>query len=533
MRAVKPPHTNGSGTHGAGGGRSGRLGDADRVRPVEHLDINLEGDVLNALVTYPEMIGPSGVQPSDFYAGANETICRVLLELVARGGRVDFAALQAALADARLLEQVGGAAYLLRFSERFPARDVDVKRLRVLARRRVVAATARRVARATGDELGAALRALREAEAELQLVEHGDAGPEVLTLEQHALSIRPSGERRRTGFPTMDQAFRGGVPDGSLLMFNGAPGSGKTAFATVLGDRWEREGCAVLYYAADQHPDGILVRLAQLAGFSREAFEAPGRPGEAVRADFARGARGRLFTCFDPFGELVPRTLEQAIRALERMAGDRPRVLIVDSLQTAPCESASLIESPRARVDAVIAVLKAAARRGATVITLSEAHRGTYGAKSKTQQSKGIASGKESSGIEFQADALLYFAAVEGEPNLIDVEISKNSRFGDGTPDVRLSLDRGSHRLIEVAPPDASTLTAAEIEAREAAAAKERAIVLKAIREHRELKSASAVYRKVKGRKADVIAMVRELLDEGVIAKVGGALRVQEWGGEK
>lgn len=453
VRAVKPPHhTNGSG-NGAGVGRSSTLGAEDRVRPVEHVDMALEAAVLGALIVDSASAAASGVRPSDFYSGANGVLCGVLLALAAtRGGRpVGAEALRSALLDAGKLEQVGGEGYLSQIDvAAFPLAAADYRRLRLLARRRVVAATARRVARAAGDELAAAMLAYDEARRELDLLER-PAEAACLSIAEHALSMRPLGARYRTGFVGMDEAFRGGVPLGSLLMLNGAPAAGKTAFAAVLGDRWERAGCAVLYVAADQHVDGIVVRWAQLAGHSREAFEAEGIVGENVRAEFARANQGRALYPFDPYRDVRPRPLEQAITALEQVAGDRPRVLIVDSLQTVPCAAAEGAEGPRAAVDAVIGVLKNAARRGTTVIVLSEAHRGTYGAKSKVHQGKGIASGKESSAIEFQADALLYFAAVDGEPDLIDVEIAKNSRFGNGPCDVRLSLDRQRHTLTEIA----------------------------------------------------------------------------------
>jgi KaiC/GvpD/RAD55 family RecA-like ATPase len=265
-------------------------------------------------------------------------------------------------------------------------------------------------------------------------------------------SLRPVGLRLPTGFATLDAATRGGIPVGRVVVINGAPAAGKSTVAVSLGNRFERAGAAVVFLAADEPADGILTRFGQLAGYSRDSLESEGPVGDSIRANFARSSADRRIAVIDPDAHDSMCTIEHAEQALLHLAGDRPRVLVVDSLQTARCTAADGAESLREKIDAKIAVIKAIAKRGTLVIAISEMSRAGYRSGSRAENISALAAGKESGSIEYAAALLLGLRSVAGETGLVDVEVAKN-RLGSGKPELRLRLDFDRADFEEVAAP--------------------------------------------------------------------------------
>jgi KaiC/GvpD/RAD55 family RecA-like ATPase len=275
--------------------------------------------------------------------------------------------------------------------------------------------------------------------------------PKVASLSQLVPSyLQPVRFRLDTGFPTLDQATRGGIPSGKVVMLAGAPGAAKTSVSVYLADRWERAGACILYLAADEAPDGILMRLGQLAGFSRDALEDDSDAGEAVRIGFAKRSEGRAFYIADPDAESSLRTLEDASEALFKLAGDAPRVLVIDSLQTCQCAAASALESGRERMDAKIAAAKSIARRGSIVLCVSEMSRAGYMSGERGGNVSALAASKESGSIEYGASLLLGLRSVTGGGGAIAVEVAKN-RLGRDKPEFVLEMDYARASLREVA----------------------------------------------------------------------------------
>jgi KaiC/GvpD/RAD55 family RecA-like ATPase len=347
--------------------------------------------------------------------------------------------------------------------------------------------------------------------------------PPYLTVSEMVVSaLKPVGQRLSTSFETLDEATRGGIPLGRVLVLAGAPGAAKTTLSTFLIAQWEKAGCAVVYLAADEPAEGILTRLGQLHGFSREALESEGPAGEAIRAGFAERASGHAMAVIEPDADDSMCTIEDAERALLHLAGVKPRVLVVDSLQTARCAGAELAESARERIDAKIAVIKAIAKRGTLVVAISEMSRAGYPSGSRAENISALASGKESGSIEYGAALLLGLRSVANENGLIDVEVAKN-RLGGSKPEFRLKLDfdRASFEEVDL-PSEATSAHATE----EAKASRDRDRILTIVASRRDLRSASAVSRTAGGNKQDNLAMVRELTEEGLLVKVDGCFRV-------
>jgi KaiC/GvpD/RAD55 family RecA-like ATPase len=512
VRAVKQPQPNG------GAGRPARLRDEDRELALH--DLTLEREVLGACMLMPELIMPSEVVAGDFYSDANGVVWSTLLKLVADGVEpIDTSAVRGALHESNRLQSIGGDEYLLSLTDTIPHRHIDTKRLRRLACRRRVFDAARLVqARAGTDELPRALDVLDRARLELENIDR--EAKAVPTLAELALALGAVGPRLPVGLKSLDSATRGGVPLGRLLMLLGAPGASKTNFSTWLADGWERAGCAVAFVASDESREAIVTRFGQLDGHDRDALEGtdPGR-----RQIFARSSAGRSIMVVDPSDDGL--VLEDVGHMLATFAGDKPRVLFVDSLQTVPCGAAMQLETTRERLEATIAVCRRISRTGTLVVAISEMSRAGYRTGKRDQDIGALGAGAESRAIEYQAHLLIGMRPVLGEKGQIDLEIAKN-RLGHEKLEIRAMLDFASLQWREISKPVDD-----EVQREIKRSVSVRAAVVDAVRkgEHRSI---NALVRACGVRKRDTASMVRELEAEGVLSLVGGVYRLASQGGK-
>jgi hypothetical protein len=216
-------------------------------------------------------------------------------------------------------------------------------------------------------------------------------------------------------------------------------------------------------------------------------------------------------------------TLEEAGARLLEVAGDRIRVLIVDSLQTVPCEAARYIENPRERIDVVIATCKRLAKRGAIVIAISEMSRGGYRTGDRATDTAPIASGKESGNIEYGGALLLALYSVKGEQSLVDVVVTKN-RIGSAKPTFRVRANAERATFCEVASPVASS-PGTQLASERLDKAKER--VREVLRTRHDCKSARAVLRHANGTAAHNLDALQDMIEQGEVVTIDGHLRLQ------
>jgi replicative DNA helicase len=503
---VKAPPTQ------TGGGRVGRLS-RDDVKP-DLFDLTLERDFLAACTMFSELVLSSSVTESDFYSGQNAVIFAALLHLVANGEPTTTLSLRGHLHDTGRLAGVGGDEYLLSLTDTIPIRNVDSVRLRRLARRRRLQDCARNVAGYAGtDELPRAMAAFEAARVELEAL--ATVGRRVPLLADCISSIGAVGPRLPIGLPQLDAATRGGIPMGKFVALLGAPGANKTNLTTWLADGWERAGCAVAFVAADESRESVVVRLGQLDGFDRTLLE--GADG-GRRAAFARQAHARAIAVIDPFEDRV--SLEATEQLLIELAAGKPRVLIVDSVQTVPCDAAAGVETKREQIEAVVEVLKGIAKRGTLVIAISEMSRAGYRTGKREHDISALAAGAESRALEYAAHLLLGLKPVRGETGIVDIEVAKN-RLGPGKPEIRVSLNFETLCFREIDRPLDDEV---DREVHKSDALRTR--ILSAIAKDHELRTVNAVTRAAGARKRDAGSMLRELIEEGAIARVDGVYRV-------
>lgn len=229
-----------------------------------------------------------------------------------------------------------------------------------------------------------------------------------------------SGPPIPTGIAPLDRICRGGPRVGKLIICLGAPSSMKTGITAELASSFARRGIPALYLAADEPAEAVSIRWGQHIGIDRDDLE----NGKVVAK---RNTRDHIASI--PLelvdGDEDGATIENVARRIRSLWPDGPAVLVVDSVQKARANGSADADSLRAAVEAVVAALKAAAKKyGLLVIATSEVSRAVYRSKRDSENASGLAGGKESGGIEYAADLLLSFRSQKG--GRVRVEVEKN-----------------------------------------------------------------------------------------------------------
>lgn len=326
-----------------------------------------------------------------------------------------------------------------------------------------------------------------------------------------ALVLGNQGQQLPTKFPTLNEATRGGPRAGKLIVVGGAPGAGKTTWATQLAVDYTLDGYGVAILAADEDADGLLIRIGQQLGFNRESLENGDETTRAQLADRLRALPSLMLVDAEE-GSL---TLEKVSAELLRRSGG-PSVLVVDSVQTIRVNGAAAADGPRARIDLVMAALKTAAKQGHLVIATCELARGAYRSQNAADRIDDLAAFKESGGIEYGAAVALVLRSVKDGGGLIDVSIAKN-RLGQ-KPSFRLALDYNTAQLREVEMPDPRSIVAAQDEI---AMGKAKAAVMAALLSSKTpTTTTTQLAYTVRGRKQLTLRAIDALIKEGRIVKV-------------
>lgn len=251
------------------------------------------------------------------------------------------------------------------------------------------------------------------------------------------------GPRMPTGIPTLDRVTRGGLTQESVVVFGGAPGACKTTLVVHQAVHHAQQGRPVAILAADEGPNGLLIRIGQVLGLEREAVE-QGTAGEAFKQRVA-SLPLNIYSTDDP-GVTIESVAEE-------LAKQGPGVLVIDSLQTARTKTSGKATDGRSRLDDVVAVIKQCAMRYKhAVLVTSELSRASYRSKVVAEQIDDLAAFKESGSIEYAGTVLLVLRNPKGSGGVVDVTMPKN-RLGFEKADFRLQLDPDRATLSEVDKP--------------------------------------------------------------------------------
>lgn len=430
-------------------------------RYLPHADLRAEAAIIAcALVRGEERVGSrlvawgvADLDPADFWDRKHVEFWRAIRAIDARDEAINLVAVLAEMRAAGTLRIVP-TDYQIEIINGAPAIDdralagyVRVVR-ELAAKRRTREALARVGAQLFEGEVEDLARELEGTGARLRSCAPTGA---LTSAGEVVRAIAPARVKLATGFATLDLALRGGIPEGRLGVLQGPPGVAKTGLVCQFGLVAAAAGFAVAILAADEDAEGLAIRLGQALGAaSRDELEAV--DGAVARA--AAGDRLARLPIWLADGERPDATVEQVSAGLARQRGDRPSLLVVDSIQTVRAAGSAEADGPRARVDLVLKALKSQARvHRHIVLATSEVSRGRYRARARGERSSALASGKESGGIEYAAAVLLDLAGVPDLPGQIDVEIAKN-RLGAKDLVFRLRQDFARCTFTEIERPD-------------------------------------------------------------------------------
>jgi len=322
-------------------------------------------------------------------------------------------------------------------------------------------------------------------------------------------------ERLCTGWPTFDEASRGGFVLGKLGFLLGAPNAGKTAVAASLADRWLRQGVAVGVLCVDEDAGDFLTRLAVMCGVSLDDAE---KRSAATLATVEAALASLPLKLYGP--EWTIQAAAADLHAWMQSRGITRGAFFADSVQTITCDAALDATSLRTFVGANIKALAgAAARHRLAVLATGEIPRAAYDAG----RGDDTRAGKETGSIEFAAKAQLVLRRAKKDDALIHVSVPKLKRGTKDETAFCLRFDRSTHSLIEDDGGVAALATVSEIAL---AAARKRILELTTKRD--DLGTPTKIAAAVGGKRQAVFVAAKAMIASGELVFVAGTYRSTE-----
>ena len=130
-------------------------------------------------------------------------------------------------------------------------------------------------------------------------------------------------ERIPTGIPGLDELLEGGYPRGSMILYTGLPGSGKTIASLQFLYGLQREGGRVVYVSLEKRPERIIQQMRKL-GWSPS-------PDRFIIVDgfTRRGSRAAHYHVKDPTD-----LMEYTGTITDVVRNESPIALVIDSVST-------------------------------------------------------------------------------------------------------------------------------------------------------------------------------------------------------
>lgn len=499
-------------------------------------DLPAEEAVLSACMLAQHVIDDvrNVITPADFYADCNRRVFETIVQLRETGIAVDAVSVASALRDAGRLDQVGGTPYLATLTDATPAvanvLDHAALVLNKARARRVIDRCLYVEARLrTGESVDdvspdltklAELGATRERSSALQekWVYLGNA-EELLTKEapaQNWLLKVPRGAHDV-----------GVLPRGRCGLLTATGGVGKTyalvdlAIAVALGDFWLGTFRVVapgnvLLALAEEDLDEARRRLWKTCNARELSLDQ--RRAIAMRLHLLPLAGSSVALTYSPMPGVVAATGFAAdLREHLDRAVDDWSLLVLDPLSRWAGGGVETDNEAATRFVQVVETLTTV--RGRPVVLVAH-HSSKASAKDGASDARGVTALRD--GFRWQAS----LDVVRGEDGSHSVKLtnrkSNYSRLFDDVLLVR-SENQGTE----------GTLQPARREAARGDDDSPRARVLDTVRRCSGLRSASAIAQRTRGRRADVIAAVRDLLRDGELAHLDGAFVVPGSGTEE
>lgn len=442
--------------------------------PPQHLEA--EFSVLGGLMLDSEAFDEVAdvISYSDFYNPAHQTIYQTILDLHQKAQPIDLVTVTNALVAKNLLEQIGGAAYLLSLLEKvMSAANIEahakiIKEKALL--RKLIHTSTSFIEKSFGNDFDSVESLIDYAESEiLKVGEQNASGGLTSPNEIVTASIKKIEElyQRKaevtgipTGFTEMDKMTAGFHP-GELIIIAARPSMGKTAFSLNVASHMAlRAGKSVAYFSVEMGKESLMMRL--LAGESRISMSEL-RNGRIQDASWpkliqAAGTLSESKMFIDDTSGISPFEIRARCRRLKAQHG--LDCIMIDYMQIMQLKEKK-VDNREREISEISRNLKSIAKElQVPVIALAQLNRGVEGRADRRPMLSDL---RESGSIEQDADVIMmlyrddYYEKDDPEKaGHAEVIIGKQRNGATGT--VKLRFDAKTNRFRDADPESISPL---------------------------------------------------------------------------
>jgi len=400
----------------------------------------------------------------DFFLKRHEYIWIALSRLQERGDPMDYVTVSQELGDMRVLDEIGGQAYLTSLVNSTPsAVHAEVYgRLveRASIRRRMLAATDE-IRKLAMDEEIPIDRVISDAEQTLfsvsdsqikrEFVPIWDAVSEYYDDMEKMLASGQGLVGLPTGFKALD-GLLGGFQKSDLIVFAGRPGMGKTSWLLTVALNVARKGARVALFTMEMGVEQMIQRFISMETGIRiqQLRTADISPREHTRFTEAIGRIANLPIFIDDTPAITPIEMRTKCRRLQHEYG--LDLVMVDYMQLMSAGKA--YENNRVQeISYISRSLKELARElNVTMLSAAQLSRAVEQRQDKRPQLSDL---RESGSIEQDADAVMFLYRDEVYnpettefPNQADVLLSKHRHGPTGT--IQLYFEKSITKFMDV-----------------------------------------------------------------------------------
>jgi len=400
----------------------------------------------------------------DFYLKRHEYIWTALSRLHERSDTIDYVTLSRELQDMRILEEIGGQAYLTGLVNNTPS-SVHAEvygRLveRASIRRKMLVATDE-IRKLALDEEMPIDKMISEAEQRLFSVSSGQTNREFVPIWEAVSDYYDEMEKLLaagrgmvglpTGFKALD-GLLGGFQKSDLIVFAGRPGMGKTSWLLTVALSVARRGARVALFTMEMGIEQMVQRLISMETGIRiqQLRTADITPRQHTRFTEAIGRIANLPLFIDDTPAITPIEMRTKCRRLQHEYG--LDVVMVDYMQLMSAGRA--YENNRVQeISYISRSLKELARElNVTMLSTAQLSRAVEQRQDKRPQLSDL---RESGSIEQDADAVMFLYRDEVYnpettefPNQADVLLSKHRHGPTGT--IQLYFEKTITKFMDV-----------------------------------------------------------------------------------
>ncbi|MDN4527123.1 replicative DNA helicase [Fictibacillus fluitans] len=420
----------------------------DRIPPQ---NIEAEQAVLGAIFLEPEALVTASeiLIPEDFYRASHQRIYQVMLDLSEKGEPVDLVTATAALADRKLLDEIGGVSYLSDLASSTPtAANIDyysqIVEEKSLLRRLIRAATEIAANGYAREEEVEAV--LNEAEKTILEVSNRKNGGAFISIKDVLVAAYDNIEQLHnrkgdvtgipTGFNDLDR-MTAGFQRNDLIIVAARPSVGKTAFALNIAQNVAtktEENVAI--FSLEMGAEQLVMRMLCAEGNIDAQRLRTGSllPEDWQKLTMAMGSLSAAGIYIDDTPGVRIGDIRSKCRRLKQEKG--LGMILIDYLQLIQGNGRAG-ENRQQEVSEISRSLKALARElQVPVIALSQLSRGVESRQDKRPMMSDI---RESGSIEQDADIVAflyrddYYDKESESKNIIEIIIAKQRNGPTGT----------------------------------------------------------------------------------------------------